>query len=67
MQAEPLDMGVDDLDLIVTDCETKDIFRDNLGYSYTYATEKLLIDIGKLSSICPTSTETKGNVPLLFM
>ena len=32
--------------------KTKDIFRDNLGYSYTYATEKLLIDIGKLSSIC---------------
>ena len=52
VQAEPLDMGVDDPDLIVTDCETKDIFRDNLGYSYTYATEKLLIDIGKLSSIC---------------
>ena len=52
VQAEPLDMGVDDPDLIVTDCETKDIFRDNLGYSYTYANEKLLINIGKLSSIC---------------
>ena len=52
VQAKPLDMGADDPDLIVSDCETKDIFRDNLGYSYTYATEKLLIDIGKLSSIC---------------
>ena len=52
VQADPLDMGVDDPDLIVTDCETKDIFRDNLGYSYTYANEKLLINIGKLSSIC---------------
>ena len=52
VQADPLDMGVDDPDLIVTDCEAKDIFRDNLGYSYTYANEKLLINIGKLSSIC---------------
>ena len=51
VQAKPLDMGADDPDLIVSDCETKN-FRDHIGYSYTYATEKLLIDIGKLSSIC---------------
>lgn len=52
VQAEPLNMDVDDPDLVVTDCEAKDIFSNNLGYSYTYGKEKLLINIDKISSIC---------------
>mgnify|MGYP000925331807 FL=1 len=50
-----------DVDLIVTDCESADIFQDNLAYSYTFGVEQLMVDLHQLSRLCVHALGNRRN------
>jgi len=52
VELQPKNETIDDVDLIVSDCEQQNIFGDNIGYSYTYGKEVLIVNIDTLSGVC---------------
>ena len=52
VELQPKNETIDDADLIVSDCEQQNIFSNNIGYSYTYGKEVLIVNIDTLSGVC---------------
>ena len=52
VQLRPRDERIDDADLIITNCDVKNIWSDNIGYSYSYSDEVVIVKVDDLSHVC---------------
>ena len=68
VQLRPRDERIDDADLIITNCDVKNIWSDNIGYSYSYSDEVVIVKVDDLSHVCLHVLEISENIfhPFLY-